>query len=338
MARTTVESILDEAQEALAEGELKHALDALARARKKDANHPAVHMLEATIWAEQGKVDKAITRYLEIAREHPDEPAPWINAALLELHSRNRPEAAIELVDKGLELVDDEDELTAAILCKAEACLALGEPGQARARDALSELAVGVLDDPYDLIAVASLWLDAGAPKKAIELLADLEDADEAAADANHLLGQAYAELGRDQDAASVWLQTLRLDEQALRPPWSLPASQFEAGAQAALSELPPRALELLANVPILIEDAPSREQVAEGLDPRVLGVFSGVPLAEQSGTPADLTTITLFQRNLEAVVDDGDELLEQIRITVLHETAHFFGLDDEELERIGLG
>ena len=49
------------------------------------------------------------------------------------------------------------------------------------------------------------------------------------------------------------------------------------------------------------------------------------------------ITTIHLFKRNLERIAGDLDELAEEVRITVLHETAHYFGLDDEDLERLGL-
>ena len=50
------------------------------------------------------------------------------------------------------------------------------------------------------------------------------------------------------------------------------------------------------------------------------------------------LDAIHLFQRNLEAAAGSREELEDEIRITVLHETAHFFGLEDDDLEAIGLG
>jgi predicted Zn-dependent protease with MMP-like domain len=47
---------------------------------------------------------------------------------------------------------------------------------------------------------------------------------------------------------------------------------------------------------------------------------------------------IHLFQRNLETEAVDEDDLAEEIRVTVIHETAHYFGMSDEELRRLGLG
>jgi predicted Zn-dependent protease with MMP-like domain len=80
---------------------------------------------------------------------------------------------------------------------------------------------------------------------------------------------------------------------------------------------------------------------VREGVDPRLLGLFSGVPLPDKTavGPPAPvLDAIHLFQHNLERACRDREQLRAEIRITVLHETAHFFGLDDEDLEKLGLG
>ncbi len=93
--------------------------------------------------------------------------------------------------------------------------------------------------------------------------------------------------------------------------------------------------------MPILVEDFPSEHLVREGLDPRLLGLFTGTPLPSKSvleGQPHSPDSAVLFLRNLEAACATREELEEEIRITILHETAHFFGLDDEDLDAIGLG
>jgi predicted Zn-dependent protease with MMP-like domain len=115
---------------------------------------------------------------------------------------------------------------------------------------------------------------------------------------------------------------------------------EFEAIAEAALRELPAEVRDRLANVPILVEDLPSEALIREGTDPRLLGLFSGVPLPDKTheGQIPALDTIHLFQRNLERAARGRDHLAEEIRITVLHETAHYFGLDDDDLHRLGLG
>jgi len=116
-------------------------------------------------------------------------------------------------------------------------------------------------------------------------------------------------------------------------------ADEFAAAAEAALVELPQDLLERLSNVAVIVADRPSPEMVAEGVDPRALGLYHGVPLAKRSvsfGAPyAD--TIHLFRANLERVCATREELAARIRIVVLHETAHFFGCSEAQLRSMGL-
>ena len=157
-------------------------------------------------------------------------------------------------------------------------------------------------------------------------------------AEAHYLLGLISEE--RDDLAGMVdhWLEVLRLDACGDPPQPLLPDAEFERLAQAALDELPQELLDRLGNVPVLIEDRPSPEMVRDGVDPRLLGIFSGLAMPDESvlGSPA-AGVIQLYQRNLEGAADDEVELAEQIRITVLHETAHYFGATEDQLEAWGL-
>jgi predicted Zn-dependent protease with MMP-like domain len=114
---------------------------------------------------------------------------------------------------------------------------------------------------------------------------------------------------------------------------------EFESVAEAALGELPKELLDRLRNVAILVADRPSTEMVAGGIDPRILGLYHGVPMTQRStsfGAPyAD--TIYLFRANLERVCATRVVLAEHIRVTVLHETAHFFGYTERQLRDRGL-
>ena len=70
------------------------------------------------------------------------------------------------------------------------------------------------------------------------------------------------------------------------------------------------------------------------------LGLFNGTayPDASHLGGQPGLTQILIFRRNLERMAGSDEELREEIRTTLIHETGHFFGLGDEELEGVGLG
>jgi predicted Zn-dependent protease with MMP-like domain len=159
-------------------------------------------------------------------------------------------------------------------------------------------------------------------------------------ADARHLLGSVLEELGDTGGMVREWLLVRELDAADDPPRPRLSPSHFERVAERALEELPPALREQLSNVAVLIDDRPSELLVRDGVDPRLLGMFSGVSMPDQStlgGAPFP-SVINLFQRNLEGEADDDAELTEQIRITVIHETAHYFGLSDDDLERLGLG
>jgi len=106
----------------------------------------------------------------------------------------------------------------------------------------------------------------------------------------------------------------------------------FDDEVRAALDELPPELASALTNVAVLVEDENPD-------DPDLLGLYQGVPLPER-GDPAGLPpdTISIYRRPLEESFRDPVELREEIRITVLHELAHYFGLDENRLDELGYG
>jgi predicted Zn-dependent protease with MMP-like domain len=158
-------------------------------------------------------------------------------------------------------------------------------------------------------------------------------------AETRYLLGRALGACGDREGMTFEWVRVLALDAAAARPRPLLTAEEFEATAQAALDELPQELLDELNGVGIMIDDRPSPEMVADGIDPRILGLYHGVPLSQRSvsfGAPyAD--TIHLFRANLERVFTTRAALAAQIRVTVLHETAHFFGYSEGQLRSMGL-
>ncbi|MCC7386510.1 MAG: methyltransferase domain-containing protein [Deltaproteobacteria bacterium] len=164
---------------------------------------------------------------------------------------------------------------------------------------------------------------------------------DPSSADAWHGLGVIDAELGRYDSMVERWLRVRKLDLDAPRPPWALPEEDFIAVAEAAFESLPPVVKKKLANLPLIATDYPGEALVIEGIDPRVLGLITGVPLPNKgtvTDAPPELDCVHLYQRNIERVSATPDDLREEIRITVIHETGHYFGLTDEDLEGLGLG
>lgn len=104
----------------------------------------------------------------------------------------------------------------------------------------------------------------------------------------------------------------------------------FEDHVRAALDELPPDLASALTNVAVVVEDENPE-------DPDLFGLYHGVPLPERgdmAGLPPD--TISIYRIPLEDSFPDTKELREEIRVTVLHELAHHFGLDEDRLAELG--
>ncbi len=96
---------------------------------------------------------------------------------------------------------------------------------------------------------------------------------------------------------------------------------RFDEHVRAALDSLPPEIARALENVAVVVEDENPE-------DPDLLGLFQ-----EEPYLPAK---ISIYRRPLEESFPDRRELEEEIRITVLHELAHYFGIDEDRLDELG--
>jgi len=113
----------------------------------------------------------------------------------------------------------------------------------------------------------------------------------------------------------------------------------FESIVIEALDSLPAEYARLLTNVEIRIEQRPTREQRRDlGLRPwqTLYGLYEGTPLTDRhGGDPLLPDVITIFQAPLMRDFPGRNELRDQVRRTVLHEIAHFFGICDERLREL---
>ncbi len=104
----------------------------------------------------------------------------------------------------------------------------------------------------------------------------------------------------------------------------------FEDHVRAALDELPAHLAEALRNIAVVVEDENPE-------DPDLLGLYHGVPLPERGDMGGVLPDkISIYRIPLQESFSDLGELREEIRITVLHELAHYFGLDEERISELG--
>ena len=113
--------------------------------------------------------------------------------------------------------------------------------------------------------------------------------------------------------------------------------ARFARLVRNALSELPAEFAERIRNLAIVIEDEPRPDQIhGEGT---LLGLYEGVPLPERGDWAGALPDrIRIFRLPLVESFPDPGQLDEEIRVTVLHELAHYFGLDEDRLDELGYG
>ncbi|MGO1537921.1 MAG: metallopeptidase family protein [Leucobacter sp.] len=113
----------------------------------------------------------------------------------------------------------------------------------------------------------------------------------------------------------------------------SLSHEEFEALVSDSLDTLHDDMLALLDNVIFLVEDKPED-------DSPILGLYEGYSLADREsyGLGEEPDRIILFRENLLKHTLDHDELVKEIRVTLVHEIAHFYGISEERIHELGWG
>ena len=104
----------------------------------------------------------------------------------------------------------------------------------------------------------------------------------------------------------------------------------FDDHVAAALDSLPPDLAAALHNIAVVVEDEHPD-------DPDLFGLYEGTPLPDRGDMAGSLPDrITIFRLPLEHEFEDPESLEREIRITVLHELGHYFGLDEDRLAELG--
>ena len=105
---------------------------------------------------------------------------------------------------------------------------------------------------------------------------------------------------------------------------------RFEEMVGAALDGLPPGIGRLMRNVAVTVEDTSG--------DPRLLGLYHGVPLTERRSDYSAVLPdrITIYRLPICALCSTEEEVVDEVRVTVVHEIGHHFGIDDARLHELG--
>ena len=120
-----------------------------------------------------------------------------------------------------------------------------------------------------------------------------------------------------------------------------LKREHFAKVVEEALASLPQEFRSRIRNVAVLIEDMPPNQPSPQSGQQRelLLGLFHGVPTTKKSifALPTGPDYIVLYQKNIEAVCSSEAGVREQIRLTVIHELGHYFGMDENQLKDVWL-
>ena len=115
-----------------------------------------------------------------------------------------------------------------------------------------------------------------------------------------------------------------------------IPSHAFERLVGEALDSIPDGLYRLIDNVAVFVEDEAPED------DPHLLGLYEGVPLTERDssyvGNGLLPDSITIFRLPILRVCETREDVVREVRVTVVHEVAHHFGIDDDRLHALGWG
>ncbi len=115
-----------------------------------------------------------------------------------------------------------------------------------------------------------------------------------------------------------------------------IPRRRFEELVADALDNIPDELADEMDNVAVVVEDWPSEDQLS-GHQGTLLGLYEGVALTNRSPLATSLPDrITIFRGPLCERAVDERELAEHVRVTVLHEVGHYFGMSEAQLRELG--
>lgn len=197
-------------------------------------------------------------------------------------------------------------------------------------------------DDPEILADLGGARFEALLFRDARTALAKCLSVDKRIARAHHWLGLLEEREGNDRAARTHFEKATKLAPEAYPAPYRVTETEFRTMVEEAIAELPEDFRASLSNLDIVVEPLPDDRTLSGDppLSPAILGLHVGYSADERppSGAAGQLPNlIFLFQRNIERASESHEDLVEEIRITLLHEIGHYLGLDEDEVEERGL-
>jgi|WetSurMetagenome_2_1015567.scaffolds.fasta_scaffold136617_1 predicted Zn-dependent protease with MMP-like domain len=113
---------------------------------------------------------------------------------------------------------------------------------------------------------------------------------------------------------------------------------QFEQIVEEEFERVPDLFRTKLENVRIVVEEEPHQQQ--KGGRGILLGLYQGIPLNKRGNDygvyPVVPDTITLYRKNIQSIAADDDDIRRQVRVTLIHEIGHYYGMSEADIRRAG--
>ncbi len=344
---------LEAARDFFDRNEYEKALSCAAQASALFPNDAVAHTERANALAALGRDEEAKMAYARALAVDPDSLDALMGAAhfyAVTLPStRENDELGSLYAERGLDVANaskDEESAVQMGRISAMAFNDLGQPADALERaDWVLEHVKGHVDPDASYeraLALFELCRFNEAKAAFTSLLADPERG----AHAHHHLGLLFEREGKLKDAEKHFTAARERSKDDFPEPVLLTEDEFRAEVKKAVAKLPEDMKRDIRGVPVSTEDLPGTDDlkaVEPPLSPTILGLFRGPPLDEactpEPGAAADAPcrSVVLYRKNLARAVKTKEELIEQIRVTLLHEVGHLRGEDDFELAARGL-
>lgn len=338
---------LSAARNYLDEDRNEEALSCAAQWCAENPNDAQGHSERGAALSALGRYDEAQMAYARALALDPDHLDALMGAAQLYVvllaNSRERDELGAVYAEHGLQVAQDAKDKKSIAEFARLAAMAYNDLGQAKDALERAELARSLEPDNREALferAVALFEL-CRFPEAKAAFSTMLDDPDRRAHAHRHLALILERE-GKLKEADKHFAKAHDYAPEDFPEPQLLPQDVFRAELAKAVKALPEDMQKDLAGIPVTAEEIPKDEDLLSGdppLSPGIIGLFRGPPLGEactpEEGTPC--RSVVLYRKNLARAVRSHDELIEQIRVTLLHEVGHLRGEDDYELAARGL-
>lgn len=328
-------------------GQYEDALACAAQAAALMPDEPQAHSEKGAALAAVGLLEDAQMAYARALALNPNDVDALLGAAHLYAvslpSSRERDELAAVYAERGLELVEVRGNRKLKAQFALLSSMAFNDLGQAKNALERAEQVLQVdrenAEARYER-AVALFELCRFTEAKVAFAL--VKDDAERGAHAHHHLGLLLERERQWKQAEDHFALARKLAPTEFSAPHLVSKEAFELEVAKAVADLPLDMRHDLRGIPVIAEELPNSADLISGdppLSPAILGLFRGPPLGEpcSAASHPPCRSVVLYRRNLARVAKTHEELLHQIRVTLLHEIGHLRGEDDLELAARGL-